>query len=86
MGLVNKVVPFDKLYEEVDAWCDEVLEQSPTSLRILKTSMNLKTDMQYPALFHARDMIDLFSDAPERMEGTASWVEGRKPDFNKFRA
>ena len=29
MGLVNKVVPFDKLYEEVDAWCDEVLEQSP---------------------------------------------------------
>ena len=85
MGLVNKVVSHIELYNEVDRWCDEGLDQSPTSLRILKTSMNLKHDMQYPALFHARDMIDLFSDAPERMEGTAAWVEGRKPDFNKFR-
>jgi len=85
MGLVNKVVPHKDLYKEVDSWCDEVLEMSPTSLRVLKTSLNLKTDMLYPALFAARDIIDLFSDAPERMEGTAAWVEGRKPDFNKFR-
>jgi len=86
MGLVNHVVPHDQLYEETDKWCDEVLEMSPTSMRILKTSMNLKSDMLYPALFHAREIIDLFSDAPERMEGTSAWVEGRKPDFNKFRA
>ena len=85
MGLVNAVVPHDRLYPEVDKWCDEVLEMSPTSLRILKTSMNAKSDAMYPSLFHARDLIDLFSDAPERMEGTRAWVEGRKPDFNQFR-
>ncbi len=85
MGLVNKVVPHAKLYEEVKEWCDEILTLSPTSLRILKTSMNFKSDMLYPALFHAREMLDLFSDAPERMEGTKAWVEGRTPDFNKFR-
>ena len=85
MGLVNAVVPHDRLYPEADKWCDEVLEMSPTSLRILKTSMNAKSDAMYPSLFHARDLIDLFSDAPERMEGTRAWVEGRKPDFNQFR-
>jgi 1,4-dihydroxy-2-naphthoyl-CoA synthase len=85
MGLVNKVVPHDQLYTEVKQWCDEILQLSPTSLRILKTSMNFKSDMLYPALFHAREMLDLFSDAPERMEGTKAWVEGTKPDFNQFR-
>jgi 1,4-dihydroxy-2-naphthoyl-CoA synthase len=48
--------------------------------------MNTKTDMLYPALFHARDLIDLFSDAPERLEGTRAWVEKRTPDFNQFRS
>lgn len=86
MGLVNAVVPHDRLYEEVDKWCDEILRLSPTSLRLLKTSMNMKTDMLYPALFHAREFLDLFSDAEERMEGTSAWVEGREPDFNRFRA
>lgn len=85
MGLINEVVPHDKLYDEVEKWCDEVLEMSPTSLRFLKTSMNAKSDMLYPALFHAREIIDLFSDAPERLEGTSAWVEGRKPDFNQYR-
>lgn len=85
MGLVNEVVPHDQLYDETNKWCDEVLDMSPTSMRFLKTSMNMKSDMLYPALFHAREIIDLFSDAPERMEGTRAWVEGRKPDFNKFR-
>lgn len=85
MGLVNAVVPHDELYKEVDKWCDEVLEMSPTSLRILKTSMNARSDAMYSSLFHARDLIDLFSDAPERLEGTRAWVEGTKPDFNQFR-
>jgi dihydroxynaphthoic acid synthetase len=85
MGLINKVVPHDQLYDEVDKWCNEVLEMSPTSLRVLKASLNFKTDMLYPALFHARELLDLFSDAPERMEGTNAWVKGQKPDFNQFR-
>lgn len=85
MGLINEVVSHQNLYAEVDKWCDEVLNMSPTSLRFLKTSMNLKTDILSPALYHAREIIDLFSDSPERMEGTKAWVEGRKPDFNQFR-
>ena len=85
MGLVNFVVPHDQLYEETNKLCDEILEKSPTALRVLKTSMNTKSDMLYPALFHSREMFELFNDAPERLEGTSAWVEGRKPNFNKFR-
>lgn len=85
MGLINAVVPHEELHAEADKWCSEVLEMAPTSLRVLKTSMNFKSDLLTPALYHAREIIDLFSDAPERMEGTSAWVEGRKPDFNQFR-
>ena len=42
MGLVNKVVPHDKLYDEVKEWCDEILTLSPTSLRIFENVYELQ--------------------------------------------
>ena len=85
MGLINAVVKHKDLYPEVEKWCREILEMAPTTLRVLKTSMNFKSDLLTPALYHSKEMMDLFSDAPERMEGTSAWVEGRKPDFNQYR-
>jgi dihydroxynaphthoic acid synthetase len=38
MGLVNAVVPPDKLEEEVDTWCDEILAKSPGAIRSLKAA------------------------------------------------
>ena len=38
MGLVNAVVPPDKLEEEVDKWCDEILAKSPGAIRSLKAT------------------------------------------------
>src|ERR1700728_2401070 len=43
-GLVNKVVPADQLRAEVRAWADEILRLSPTSLKVLKQSMNADTE------------------------------------------
>lgn len=40
MGLVNAVVPADKLEEEVDKWCDEILAKSPGAIRGLKYAFN----------------------------------------------
>jgi len=40
MGLVNKVVPADKLEEEVDKWCDEILEKSPGAIAGIKACFN----------------------------------------------
>src|SRR5690625_7294214 len=44
MGLVNKVVPLDKLEEVTIEWCEEILQKSPTALRFLKASFNAATD------------------------------------------
>ena len=38
MGLVNTVVPLDRLEEETVAWCREMLALSPFALRLLKAS------------------------------------------------
>lgn len=29
MGLVNKVVPHEQLADEVQKWCDEIMEKAP---------------------------------------------------------
>src|SRR4029079_4206528 len=44
MGLVNRVVPLEELEEETVAWCREMLELSPFSLRLLKASFNAAED------------------------------------------
>ncbi len=41
MGLVNAVVPPDKLEEEVDKWCDEILAKSPGAIKGLKFAFNM---------------------------------------------
>ena len=40
MGLINTVVPLDKLQEETTVWCREILRNSPTALRVLKAALN----------------------------------------------
>src|SRR5687767_5130661 len=43
-GLVNAVVPLERLEEETVAWCREMLAMSPLSLRLLKASFNADED------------------------------------------
>jgi naphthoate synthase len=44
MGLVNRVVPLEELEEETVAWCREMLQLSPFSLRLLKASFHAAED------------------------------------------
>ena len=44
MGLVNTVVPLDKVEDETVQWCKEMMKHSPTALRFLKAAMNADTD------------------------------------------
>ena len=44
MGLVNKVVPPGQLRAEVEQWCRELLEKSPTALKLAKYSFNADSD------------------------------------------
>ncbi|SBW22760.1 enoyl-CoA hydratase-related protein [Protofrankia symbiont of Coriaria ruscifolia] len=84
-GLVNKVVPADQLRAEVRAWADEILLLSPTSLKVLKQSMN--TDSEHFAGIGqmAYSSLKMFSDSAEAKEGITAFNEKRAPDFSAHR-
>ena len=84
-GLVNKVVPKEKLNSEVRRWADEMLGMSPTALKVLKHSFNADTDSISGIGAMSFDSLDLFLETPEAREGVAAFNEKRKPDFSKFR-
>lgn len=86
MGLVNKVVPPDRLAEEVDVWCQELLAKSPTSLAVLKASFNADSDSILGIHRMANPfLLNLYYGTEESMEGRNAFVEKRKADFSKFR-
>lgn len=81
MGLVNAVVPDDRLDEEVDRWCAEILEKSPTALAIAKRSFNLDSDNIRGIAGLGMYALKLFYDTDESKEGVAAFKQKRKPDF-----
>jgi 1,4-dihydroxy-2-naphthoyl-CoA synthase len=85
MGLVNTVVEHAKLMDEVDAWCQEILDKSPQSLRIAKTSMNYESDNLYSSFLHGIEMLSLTYGNEENKEGVTAFLDKRPPDYRKYR-
>ncbi|MBT5077454.1 MAG: 1,4-dihydroxy-2-naphthoyl-CoA synthase [Candidatus Marinimicrobia bacterium] len=83
-GLVNQVVPYEKLEEETVQWCNEMLTKSPLSLRLLKASLNADCDGQAGLQQLAGDATLLFYMTEEAQEGRDAFKEKREPDFDKF--
>lgn len=84
MGLVNTVVPLERLEDEAMQWSREMLEKSPTALRFLKASFNADTDGLAGIQQLAGDATLLFYLTEEAKEGKNAFLEKRKPDFSKF--
>lgn len=84
MGLVNAVVPVERLEEETVAWCREMLEKSPTALRMLKGALNAVTDGAAGMQQFAGDATMLFYMSEEAQEGRDAFKEKRSPDFARF--
>jgi naphthoate synthase/2-ketocyclohexanecarboxyl-CoA hydrolase len=81
MGLVNKVVPRDRLEAEVDQWCEELLQASPGCLEILKATFDQEMDA-YPNMgIISSNMYPDWFDSPEGQEGAKAFTEKRKPKF-----
>ena len=83
-GLVNTVVPYEKLEDETVKWCSEILEKSPTAIRILKASLNADCDGQSGLQQLAGDATLLFYMTDEAKEGRDAFKEKRDPDFGKY--
>ncbi len=84
MGLVNTVVPLERLEEETVSWCSEILERSPVALRFLKAAFNADTDGLSGLQQLAGDATLLYYLTDEAKEGRDAFNEKRKPDFSQF--
>lgn len=84
MGLVNKIVPVDKLEDEGIQWAKEILEMSPLAIRLLKSAFNAELDGQAGIQELAGNATLLYYMSEEAQEGKNAYNEKRKPDFKKF--
>jgi naphthoate synthase len=84
MGLVNTVVPLDRLEEETVAWCREMLMLSPFALRLVKASFHAAEDGWSGIQQLAHDTNLLFYASEEAQEGRDAYKEKRRPDFSRF--
>ena len=83
MGLVNTVVPADELDAEVDRWCAEIMEKSPTAIAIAKRSFNMDTEHQRGIAGMGMYALKLYYETEESREGVRAFQEKRKPNFRQ---
>ncbi|KAK9119729.1 hypothetical protein Scep_017822 [Stephania cephalantha] len=84
MGLVNTVVPLEKLEQETVKWCREILRNSPTAIRVLKSALNAVDDGHAGLQGLAGDATLIFYGTEEGNEGKTAYMQRRRPDFSKF--
>ena len=83
-GLVNTVVPLQRLEPETVSWCREMLRMSPLALRLLKAGSNAGMDGLAGVQQLAGDATLLYYMTEEAQEGRDAFVEKRAPDFTRF--
>jgi naphthoate synthase len=85
MGMVNAVVPHEELEQTAYDWAQEILEKSPTSIKMLKFAMNLTDDGMVGQQVFAGEATRLAYMTEEAQEGRDAFLEKRKPDFSKVK-
>lgn len=84
MGLVNKVVPLEKLEDTVMEWCQIMQQRSPLALRMIKRSLNAELDGQHGLMQLAGDATLMYYLMEEAQEGKQAFLEKRPPNFKKY--
>ena len=84
MGMVNAVVPLDKLEETTVERCETILKRSPLAIRMIKRALNAELDGQHGLMEFAGDATLLYYLMDEAQEGRNAFLEKRDPDFGKF--
>ena len=84
-GLVNRVVPADKLIEEARNLAKQAVALSPTALKHLKHAFNADSAHIFGQVKMAANGLAAFVNSEEAQEGRNAFLEKRKPDFSRFR-
>lgn len=78
MGMVNKVVPLEKLEDEVVEWCKTIILRSPLALRMIKRGLNAELDGQRGLMEFAGDATLLYYLTDEAQEGKRAFLEKKR--------
>jgi naphthoate synthase len=84
MGMVNEVVPHERLEETALEWAETMTNKSPTAMRMLKYGFNLTDDGMVGQQVFAGEATRLGYMTDEAKEGRDAFNEGREPDFDEF--
>ena len=84
MGLVNCVVPIDRLEAEGIKWSQEILAKSPIAIRCLKAAFNADCDGQAGLQELAGNATMLYYMTEEGAEGKQAFLEKRSPNFQQY--
>jgi dihydroxynaphthoic acid synthetase len=85
IGLINKCVPQKDLLAETLKWCETIKGHSSQTIRMTKKSLNFESDQLYASWQHGMELLAYVWGSEEGLEGMNAFLEGRTPDFNKFR-
>lgn len=79
-GLLNRVVPPEKLEEETRNWATELAQASPFTLGLGKRAFYAQVDLEERAAYnYAGEVITMNGMAGDALEGMSAFVEKRKP-------
>jgi enoyl-CoA hydratase len=83
IGLVNRVVPLDRLLAEAEGLLRKMLANSPTSLRLTLRAVNagLEMPLREAQVFEAT-LFGLLCTTEDMKEGTKAFLEKRPPKFS----
>ena len=84
MGLINKVVPLERLEDETVEWCNTILQRSPMAIRMIKRALNAELDGQRGLMEFAGDATLMYYLMEEAQEGKNAFLEKRDPNFEQF--
>lgn len=86
MGLINAVVPLARLDEEVDKWCERIIELSPGCIEMLKASFETwNGHLKGYRRHHQRLMYPDWFEGSEIKEAQRSFIEKRRASFWRAR-
>jgi 2-(1,2-epoxy-1,2-dihydrophenyl)acetyl-CoA isomerase len=84
-GLVNKVVPQDKLMDEAGDWAARLAAGPVGAFGLTKRDFNQAVLPNLEAVLdHEAEVQEMAGNAPEHKEGLAAFLEGREPDYIKI--
>ncbi|TLZ44491.1 MAG: crotonase [Methanobacteriota archaeon] len=82
IGLVNRVVPADRLLEETKALARKILDQSPAAIALAKACLRASMDMPLSAgLDFETAAFGVVGSTHDKEEGMRAFIEKRKPTW-----